>query len=131
MGLLNTVTNTLAGQGASSSPYQVIFTWIEEQGGCGAILEKFKAEGLENLIQSWLTSGDNLPISPERITAILGSPAVQNLAVKLGVDSEKASTILAEYLPKIIDTLSPNGHISERNDLVSSGVKLLEGKFFS
>ncbi|WP_017345809.1 YidB family protein [Pantoea sp. A4] len=131
MGLLDGVTNALVGQGTSSSPHQAIFAWIEEQGGCESILEKFRAEGLENTVQSWLTSGDNLPLTSERITAILGSPAVQSLAVKLGVDTEKASTILAEYLPKIIDTLSPEGRVSERNDLVSAGIKLLEGKLYS
>ena len=40
-----------------------------------------------------------------------------------------ASTLLAEYLPKIIDALSPQGTVDSeaKGDLLSAGMNLLKG----
>ena len=64
-------------------------------------------------------------MNSEQITSVFGSPALQDLGAKLGVDSQTASTLIAEYLPKIVDGLSPQG------DLMSAGLNLLKGKFLS
>ena len=47
------------------------------------------------------------------------------LASKLGVDPSKASGFLSEYLPKIIDKLSPSGQVEEGADHASGLSALL------
>jgi uncharacterized protein YidB (DUF937 family) len=108
--------------------YQAIFSWIESQGGVTSIVEKFRANGLGEIVSSWLSSGQNLPISAEQITAIFGSPAVQELASKLGIDIGSASALIAEYLPKIVDSVSPDGQEPQPGEinLMSQGLDFLK-----
>jgi uncharacterized protein YidB (DUF937 family) len=51
--------------------------------------------------------GENQPISGNQIQNALGSDQVNALAAKMGVDPAQASHFLAEYLPKIVDKLTP------------------------
>jgi uncharacterized protein YidB (DUF937 family) len=62
---------------------------------------------------------------------VLGSEQVRNLASRLGMDPDQASTRLAEYLPQVIDKLAPDGKVPEGNVLLAQGMSLLKGKFVS
>jgi uncharacterized protein YidB (DUF937 family) len=46
----------------------------------------------------------------------LGSQQVNAIATKLGVDPGAASGFLAEYLPKVVDKLTPAGKIDPSAD---------------
>jgi uncharacterized protein YidB (DUF937 family) len=60
--------------------------------------------------------GENEPISAEQIQKVLGSEQVNALAAKIGVDPAQASHFLAEYLPKIVDKLTPEGKVDPTAD---------------
>jgi uncharacterized protein YidB (DUF937 family) len=60
--------------------------------------------------------GENEPISANQIQNALGSDQVNALATKLGVDPAQASNFLAEYLPKIVDKLTPAGKVDPNAD---------------
>ena len=47
---------------------------------------------------------------------MLGSEQVKALAAKMGVDPAQASHFLAEYLPKIVDKLTPEGKVDPTAD---------------
>jgi uncharacterized protein YidB (DUF937 family) len=49
---------------------------------------------------------------------------VQSLASSLGIDATKASGFLADYLPKIVDKLTPSGQVGAGGDL-SQGIAAL------
>ncbi|MGU3415387.1 YidB family protein [Enterobacteriaceae bacterium C34A] len=130
MNILNTIAGMMGGNEGDTTSYQAILSWINEQGGVSAILDKFRKEGLGEVIESWLSNRDNLPVSASQILLALGSPAITALAGKLGVDSLSASTLLATWLPKIVDGLSPKGEVDSQQDLVTAGMNLLKGKLF-
>jgi uncharacterized protein YidB (DUF937 family) len=46
----------------------------------------------------------------------LGSDEVNALAAKIGIDPAQASNFLAEYLPKVVDKLTPAGKIDPAAD---------------
>jgi uncharacterized protein YidB (DUF937 family) len=46
----------------------------------------------------------------------LGSDQVKALAVKMGIDPTQASTLLAEFLPKVVDKLTPTGKVDPNAD---------------
>lgn len=131
MGLFDQVTGMLGGQAGKAEQLQKVFSWVEEQGGVKSLIEKFHQGGLSAVVESWIGSGNNLPVTAEQIQSVLGLPAIQQLAEKLGVNSDNASTLIAEYLPKLVDGLSPDGEIQPHKDLVSQGLDFLKGKFFS
>lgn len=98
-------------------------------GGVSGLIQKLQQGGLGEIVKSWISTGPNLPISAEQIKSALGSGTVQNLASQLGVSPDQASGQLAEFLPKIIDQLTPNGSVPQGNDLLAQGMDLLKGKF--
>lgn len=131
MGLLDQMTGMLGGQSGKLGQYQAILSWLESQGGIQGVLDKFRQGGLGALVESWISSGVNLPVSADQITSVLGSPAIGQLAEKLGMNTQGASSLIAEYLPKVIDGLSPDGQVPAQQDLLSEGLNLLKGKLFS
>jgi uncharacterized protein YidB (DUF937 family) len=60
--------------------------------------------------------GENQSISSNQIQNVLGSEQVKALAAKMGVDPAQASHFLAEYLPKIVDKLTPEGKVDPTAD---------------
>jgi Uncharacterized protein conserved in bacteria len=132
MGFLDEVVGSLLNGNAGK--YQAILTWVNEQGGIQALLEKLQNGGLGEIVSSWISNQhDNQPVSSEMVTSALGTSAVSDLGQKLGIDASSASTMLAEYLPKIVDALSPQGEVDSQahTDLLSAGMDLLKsGKLF-
>jgi len=60
--------------------------------------------------------GENQSVSSNQIQNVLGSEQVKALAAKMGVDPDQASHFLAEYLPKIVDKLTPEGKVDPTAD---------------
>lgn len=128
MGLFDEVVGSLL-QG-DSGKYQAILTWVNEQGGVQVLLEKLQNGGLGDIASSWISNQQsNQPISGDQVESALGTSAMSDLGQKLGVDTGSASAMLADYLPKIIDALSPQGEVDPQahNDLLSAGMNLLKG----
>ncbi len=128
MGLFDDVVGSLLSGDAGK--YQAILSWVNEQGGIQALLEKLQSGGLGDIVSSWISNQQsNQSISSDQVVSALGTPAVSDLGEKLGTDANSASTMLAEYLPKIVDALSPKGEVDPQahNDLLSAGMDLLKG----
>ncbi|MVT03141.1 hypothetical protein CD006_10840 [Enterobacter sp. 10-1] len=130
MGLLDQIGGMLGGQAGKAEQLQAIMAWVQQQGGVQGILEKFRSGGLGEIVESWIGQQGNIPVSSDQVTSVFGSPALQDLAAKLGIDPQTASSLISEYLPKIVDGLSPEGEAPARQDLLSEGVNLLKGKLF-
>ena len=100
-----------------------------ESGGAEGLLNTFSENGLGDLMSSWIGKGENLPISPEQIQQVLGSDQVQQIAEKLGISTDEASSGLAEMLPKIVDKLTPEGSLPTQ-DLLHQGLGMIAEKLF-
>ena len=55
--------------------------------------------------------GENQSVSTNQVQEALGSDQIRAIATKMGVDPNLASQFLAEYLPKIVDKLTPAGKV--------------------
>lgn len=130
MGLLDQIGGLLGGQVGKAEQLQAIMTWIQQQGGIEGIIEKFRSGGLGEIVESWLGQQNNIPVSSDQVASIFGSSTLQELGAKLGIDPQTASSLISEYLPKIVDGLSPNGEEPAQQDLLSEGMNLLKGKLF-
>ncbi|WP_036255942.1 YidB family protein, partial [Methylocapsa acidiphila] len=84
---------------------------IEKQGGIEGLVKQFQEKGLAGTIQSWISTGDNLPIAPEQLQSVLGSDLVKNLAAKVGIPPEELAKKLSELLPTAVDKLTPEGKL--------------------
>lgn len=131
MSLLDQLGGMLGGDTAKGGvDYMAILQWLEQQGGLSGLLEKFRQGGLAELVQSWIGTGANLPISAEQVRDVISQAALGQLSAKLGMDDNQASNVIAQYLPNIVDKLSPKGEEPINPDLLSLGMTLLKGKLF-
>lgn len=82
-------------------------------GGLGALLQRAQQGGLGDIVQSWIGSGQNLPVAPEQLQAILGDDTLGRLAQQLGLSSGDAAGQLSQVLPQVVDRLTPQGRLPE------------------
>ena len=62
-------------------------------------------------MSSWISTGQNQPISGDQIQSVLGSQQVQELAARAGINPQMASAAIAQLLPLLVDKSTPNGQI--------------------
>ena len=84
---------------------------LTQSGGLQGLAGKFSQSGQGDAFSSWVGMGENQPVSGDEIQKALGSDQIRALAARIGVDPALASSFLAEYLPKIIDKLTPAGKV--------------------
>jgi len=131
MGLLDTLAGQFLGGNNTEGSMGALAGLLEQQGGVSGLLEKFQQGGLGEVAQSWVSSGENLPISAEQIESVLGSELVSSVAEKFGVDPQDAASQISTLLPQLIDGLTPNGEVEAgQQDLVGAAMSLLKGKLF-
>jgi uncharacterized protein YidB (DUF937 family) len=136
MGLFDEVAGGLlsrafSGQAGQSGLVETVMSLLKgsESGGLGGLAETFNERGLGDLMSSWIGKGENLPVSPEQIQEVLGSKYVQQIAEKLGISPDDASSGLAEILPQVVDKLTPDGAMPTE-DMLSQGLSLIADKLF-
>ncbi len=100
-----------------------------QTGGLQGLIEKFKGKGLGDAISSWISTGENQPVSGDQIQHALGGNLIEQIAQQLGSSKSEVSGGLANLLPDIIDKLTPNGQLPE-GDQLSQGLEMLKKGFF-
>ncbi|MCP5142557.1 MAG: DUF937 domain-containing protein [Gammaproteobacteria bacterium] len=136
MGLFDEVLGAATGLGGRSGQSDnaladAVMQMIGGQGGIGGLLQTLQKAGLGDVAGSWVSNGANLPVSAEQLMGALGGDQIGQLARQLGVGNDQASGTLAEYLPKVIDMLTPDGNVPEGGgDLMSQGLAMLKGSLF-
>ncbi len=120
MGLLDSILGAVSGKGDASQGgtalVGVLSAVLAQNGGVQGLANKFSQGGHGGAFSSWVGTGENQPISGNQIQNVLGSEQVKGLAAKMGVDPAQASHVLAEYLPKVIDKLTPGGKVDPMAD---------------
>jgi uncharacterized protein YidB (DUF937 family) len=102
----------------------------QQSGGMEGLVQAFSQNGMAEQVQSWVGTGENMPISPDQVQNVLGGDMIANLAAQVGVSPEMASTVVAQVLPLLINQLTPHGTVPEGNDLQSS-ISALLGSFLN
>ncbi len=114
MGLLDSVAGAVLGKlgGQQGGMAQMATEMFNQNGGLAGVLEKFKAGGLGDVAASWVGKGENLPISADQISSVLGSGAIAEMAAKFGISPETLSAQIAQHLPAVIDKMTPHGEVT-------------------
>ena len=82
MGLLDAVAGAMGsngGGGGQADLMQLVMKLVQQNGGLEGLIAKFQQGGLGEIVQSWISTGPNLPISPEQLGQALGPDALQQL----------------------------------------------------
>src|SRR5436190_22455651 len=119
MGLLDSILGAVSGKtepGGGNALVGVLAGLLQQSGGLQGLANKFSEAGCGNVFASWVGLGENQAISSSEVQNCLGPDQVNALAAKIGIDSAQASTLLAEFLPKIVDKLTPAGKVDPAAD---------------
>jgi uncharacterized protein YidB (DUF937 family) len=134
MGLLDQVVGAMSGQqgGGGNALLSGVLQLVNnpQTGGLSGLVQAFQNGGMGDIVKSWVSTGQNLPISAEQIQSVLGNDQLQSLAAQAGLDTGQLSGQLAQLLPQVVDRLTPDGTVPEGSDLMSRGMELLKGKLF-
>jgi uncharacterized protein YidB (DUF937 family) len=86
-------------------------------GGLGGLLSQFQQKGLGDVMNSWIGSGQNQPISPNQLGSALGPQIIKILAQKSGLSEQEITSHLSQILPNVVDKLTPNGRLPTQPEL--------------
>ena len=139
MGLLDAILGgVMGGQGQSAggvpmgaqgqSPLlQIILQLLMQNGGLQGRLGRMQQAGYGDQAQSWIGSGENLPIDASVLSQIFGQGQMQDIAEQLGMSRGEAEGQLAQALPDVVNRMTPQGQIPDGdNDLVSQALAILQ-----
>lgn len=140
MGLLDSVVGALAGGqgggaggGSQAALINAVLSVLAQSGsgggGLGSLVEKFQQGGLGDVIGSWVSTGQNLPVSPTQLQDVLGSDMLGQLAGKLGMSPGDASSQLSQWLPQVVDQLTPEGKLPSSGEVGLGDIGAILGRF--
>jgi uncharacterized protein YidB (DUF937 family) len=133
-GMLGNVLGGMMGGGQQQGGAQgqspllaIALQLMQQNGGLQGMLGKFQQAGFGDQAQSWVGTGQNMPISPDVLQQVLGSGQLGKIAQQLGMSQQDAAGGLAQMLPGVVDQMTPQGQIPDNhNDLVSQALAMLQ-----
>ena len=108
-GLLKGVAGELGKQAPT-----ILSQVLANSGGLQGVVNKLQQAGLDKQVASWLSNGQNIPVTKEQLRAAINDKELQQIARSLGVPVDQALDVLAKYLPEAVDQASPNGQIQKK-----------------
>ncbi|BAM92951.1 conserved hypothetical protein [Bradyrhizobium oligotrophicum S58] len=110
-GLGNIIAGGLGGLLAGGAAGSVL------SGGLGDLLRQFQESGHSDTANSWVGKGQNQPISPGDLANALGADQIDQLSAQSGLPRDELLNGLSQYLPKVIDQLTPDGRLPTDHEL--------------
>lgn len=97
--------------GGQTAALSAVLGLLNGGGGLGGLVQAFQRQGLGDIVNSWVGTGQNLPITPDQLHKALGSQQLSQFAAQAGLAPDAAGPALSSILPMLVDRLTPNGHV--------------------
>jgi uncharacterized protein YidB (DUF937 family) len=129
-GLLGNLLGGTMGGGTQQNPLlQAALQLVQQNGGLQGVLARFQQAGYGAQADSWVSTGQNQPITADALSQVLGHGQLGQIAQQLGISHGDAAGGLASMLPQLIDKLTPQGQVpANHDDLVAQALSLLNKK---
>jgi uncharacterized protein YidB (DUF937 family) len=115
------------GQQSANPMIQMALQMLQQNGGIEGLLAKFQQGGMGQQAQSWIGTGQNMPVSADALSNIFGHGQLSQIAQQFGIPTDQVAGGLAQALPQVVDHMTPGGQIPEdHNDLVSQALAMLQ-----
>ena len=86
-------------------------------GGLKDLVDQFRSKGKGEVAESWVGRGGNKPVAPEDLEQVLSPEQIAFLMGRTGLSREELLAGLSQELPKAVDTLTPEGHVPDENEM--------------
>ena len=129
-GILGSILGSLSQQGGQPNAIAGVLQQVITQngGGLNALLSRFQEAGLGSQAQSWVSTEQNQPISPEHIDQVFSQDEISGWATQAGTTPDKMREVLAEALPHTVNHVTPNGQVPAQTPDLSSLVQQFLGR---
>jgi uncharacterized protein YidB (DUF937 family) len=100
------------GQGGQAALLQLVLGMLANNGqggGLSGLMEKFQSAGLGEQMNSWVGTGQNLPVTPEQLGGVFGQDQMSQMAEKMGLSTGDLGAQLSQMLPQAVDQFTPGG----------------------
>lgn len=119
MNILDSLLSGLAGSNAPAGQpanplLQMLLQMLASNGqfgGLSGLAQQFQQAGYGREMNSWISSGQNLPITPDQLMQIFGQGQMQQMAASSGMDLGSLSGGLSDLLPQLVDRMTPSGQV--------------------
>ena len=119
MGLFDSLAKNalggLLGGSSKQDPAAMLSGLLNDAGGLQGLMGQFQKAGFGEQFASWVSTGENKPLDAEQVQNAVGMDEIQRLASKLGMQTQTVLPLLAQFLPQVIDKLTPKGQIDDNN----------------
>lgn len=78
------------------------------------VVKQFEEKGMRDQVDSWVRTGPNKPVDRRQIEDAFGQRELDQYARSKGIDRDQLAEVLAKYIPRIIDELTPSGQLPSR-----------------
>jgi len=123
MGLLDIVGGMMGGQpgaggagGGQAELLKLLMSLLADNGqggGLAGLVEKFQSAGMAEQVNSWVGTGQNLPVSAEQLQGAFGADQMSQMAERMGLSTGDLGAQLSQMLPQAVDRLTPQGQLPE------------------
>lgn len=122
MGLFDSVAGAMMNKvmGDKGPLAKLAMELFQQYGGLPGILQTLKNGGLSEQVDSWVGKGANMSVNAQQIGSALGSSVLAGIAAKLNMTTDELSDKIAEYLPDVVNQLTPNGAVENNPALIMS-----------
>ena len=88
----------------------------QQQGGGGLmeLIQRFQQAGMGQQVNSWVGTGQNMPISPDQLMQVFGRGQIEQMASSSGMQVDEVSNGLSDLLPQLIDHVTPQGQVPDQ-----------------
>lgn len=86
-------------------------------GGLGDLLKQLQQNGHGDTANSWVGPGANKPISSGDLANALGADQINALSAQSGMSRDDLLAGLSQYLPDVINHLTPDGRLPTESEL--------------
>lgn len=108
----------------------LVLQLVQRNGGVGAMLDKFRQQGLGQQANSWVSQGANQAVGAQDVTNVVGADEVSRMARQLGVPEDQVAGGLAQILPHVVNHLTPEGEVpANADDTLNAGLSALTQGF--
>ena len=80
-------------------------------GGLGDLMKQLQQGGQGDAANSWVGKGPNKPVSPGDLASALGADQIDSIASQSGLSRDDLLSGLSQYLPQVVDHLTPDGRL--------------------
>lgn len=99
MDFMNRILGQVGGGSRQSTLMRALMGLLANRqmgGGLAGLVSGFQRRGMGDIVDSWVSRGQNKPISPQQVRAGLGREYIQRIASETGMNEEEARSGLAE-----------------------------------